>query len=77
MTEITQETVTQDKEDTAAPEVTQRIIEVDNPTTEEMKGISENIKVNFDFDVTVKPVNFNFKKSKDKETGIETVRGSV
>ena len=71
------EVVTQQPEVTTAAEVTQRIIEVDNPTPEEMKGISEHIKVNYDFDVVVKPVNFNFKKSKDKETGIETVRNSV
>lgn len=77
MTELNQETVTQDLEDTTVPEVTTRVIEVDNPTTEEMKGISENIQVNFDFDVIVKPVNFNFKKSKDKETNIVTERGSV
>lgn len=72
-----QEAVTQDQETTASPEVTQRIIEVNNPTAEEMAGITEQILVNHDFDVVVKPTNFNFKKSKDKSTGIETVRGSV
>lgn len=53
------------------------VITVDNPTSEEMKAILENIKVNYDFDVHVKDVAFHFKKSKDKDTGIETVREPV
>lgn len=53
------------------------VISVDNPTSEEMKAILENIKVNYDFDVHVKDVAFHFKKSKDKDTGIETVREPV
>lgn len=55
----------------------QTIISVENPTKEEMASLLENIKVNHDFNVNVKPVNFNFKKSVDKETNIETIRNSV
>ena len=53
------------------------VISVTNPTTEEMEVLLKDIKVNHDFNVVVKPVNFNFKKSKDKDTGIETVRNTV
>lgn len=53
------------------------VISVPNPSTEEMQGIVEKINVNYDFSVDVRPVNFNFKKSTDKETGIETVRNPV
>jgi len=53
------------------------VIPAVNPTPEEMVSLCENIKINHDFNVDVKPVKFNFKKSKDKETGIETVRESV
>ena len=53
------------------------VIPAVNPTPEEMVALCENIKINHDFNVDVKPVKFNFKKSKDKETGIETVRESV
>lgn len=53
------------------------IIDVQNPSKEELAGLVENIKVNFDFDVNVKDVTFNFKKSKDKATGIETIRNPV
>ncbi len=55
----------------------QIVIEVNNPTAEEMAGITESIKVNYDFDVIVKASKFNFKKSVDKATGIETVRKPV
>jgi hypothetical protein len=54
-----------------------KVIEVQNPTPEEMKALLEDIKVNFDFDVNVKDVMFNFKKSKDKLTGIEVERKPV
>lgn len=53
------------------------ILEVQNPTAEEMAALMENVKVNYDFNVLVKPVAFNFKKSKDKLTGIETVRKPI
>jgi len=75
------EKVTQVQEATneaaTSTEPKQLIIEVQNPTAEEMAGICESISVNYDFSVVTKPVNFNFKKSKDKVTGIETIRGSV
>ena len=48
-----------------------------NPTAEEMKALCENIKVNHNFAVDVKGVKFNFKKQKDKDTGIETHREAV
>jgi len=53
------------------------VIAANNPNAEEMAGISETIQANYDFSVDVKPVTFNFKKSKDKDTGIETVREAV
>ncbi len=71
-----QEVATQENEAAdQSPEV--RVVEVANPSTEEMAGITESIKANYDFDVEVRPVTFNFKKSKDKDTGIETVRKPV
>jgi len=48
-----------------------------NPTAEEMKNLCENLKVNHDFKVDVKPIRFNFKKQKDKSSGIETIREAV
>ena len=48
-----------------------------NPTTEEMAALCENIKVNHNFKVDVKPVKFNFKRQKDKDTGLETIREAV
>lgn len=53
------------------------IIEVQNPTQEEMSAIANNIKVNYNFDVNVKEVEYKFKKSIDKDTGIETIRKPV
>lgn len=55
----------------------QQVISVDNPSQEEMQEIVKHIQVNYDFDVEVRPTEFRFKKSKDKETGIETVREPV
>jgi len=74
--EVTEE-VTQLGEPTSSEQSKQHIIEVQNPTAEEMTGICETINVNYDFSVVTKPVNFNFKKSTDKVTGIETIRNSV
>lgn len=54
-----------------------KVIKVDNPTQEEMKALTETIKVNYNADVVVKPVTFRFKKTKDQATGIETVREPV
>lgn len=53
------------------------VISVDNPTTEEMAALCESVKVNYDFNVSARAVKFNFKKTKDKTTGIETVREAV
>lgn len=54
-----------------------QVIAASNPTPEEMKALCENIQVNHNFKVDVKGVKFNFKKSKDKDTGIETLREPV
>jgi len=62
---------------TLADGTKQTIISVQNPTSAEMEALQHDIKVNYDFSVAVKPVNFNFKKSTDKATGIETIRNSV
>lgn len=48
-----------------------------NPTKEEMAELRDRIKSNYDFDVNVIETKFNFKKSKDKDTGIETIREAV
>ena len=53
------------------------VIPATNPTPEEMAALCQNIKVNHDFNVDVKSVKFNFKKSKDKDTGLETVREAL
>jgi len=51
-----------------------QVIAAQNPTPEEMEALRAKIKENYNFNVAVKPVTFRFKKSKDSETGIETVR---
>ena len=53
------------------------VITAENPTSEELKALTESIRVNYDFSVVVKPVEFKFKKSVDKATGIETIREAV
>lgn len=75
MNDINQDQTAQNE--TKEEESKQQIIEVINPSSEEMSKLLENIKINYNFDVNVKPVNFNFKKSTDKETGIETIRKPV
>lgn len=67
----------QAQEMTTSNEPKQVVIEVANPTHEEMTVIAGSIKANYDFAVDVKPVVFNFKKTTDKVTGIETVRKAV
>lgn len=52
-------------------------ITVDNPSKEEVVALSESIVADFDFSVNPKLSKFNFKKSKDKETGIITEREAV
>lgn len=86
----TEEAVTQENELTASdvttvaviqaegkPDVTQHTIAVPNPSKEEMAELLANITVNYDSKVDIKPVQFNFKKTKDKDTGIETIRQAV
>jgi len=58
-------------------DVKTKVIEVQNPTAEEMQNLLKDVKVNYDFEVDVKPMKFKFKKSVDKDTGIETVRKPV
>lgn len=53
------------------------IIEVVNPTKEEMDELRVSIKETFNFNVNVKDTTFKFKKSVDKATGIETIRKPV
>jgi len=57
--------------------VTQNVIAAPNPTKEEMEELLADLKVNYDAAVDTKQVQFNFKKSTDKTTGIETVRNAV
>ena len=60
------------------PETPKQVVHtVQNPTDEEMKVLCAGIMESFDTSVIAKSVNFNFKKSTDKETGIETIRNSV
>ncbi len=74
--ETPQEVPTESAEvETAEP--TPNVISVQNPSTEEMTSICADIKANFDFDVNVKPVKFSFKKTKDKDTGVEIIREAV
>jgi hypothetical protein len=77
MTEVNAELEVTGTTEGAVVAATKQIIEVQNPSKEEMEALLADIKVNFDFDVTVKDVMFNFKKSKDKTTGIEIERKPV
>lgn len=54
-----------------------QVIKAVNPSEEEMTELRAKIAENYNFDVTVKPVVFRFKKQVDKETQIETVREPV
>jgi signal recognition particle subunit SEC65 len=58
-------------------EPTTKVIQVENPTADEMKALIESIKINYDFEVEVREVAYNFKKSTDKDTGIVTERKPV
>ena len=55
----------------------QIVLSVQNPTDEEMQGMVIHITANYDFDVVTKPVRFNFKRTNDKVTGIETIREPI
>ena len=81
----TEEAVTQENELTASDVTTvetvdgvvKHTIAVPNPSKEDMAALLENLQVNYDSKVDIKPVQFNFKKTKDKDTGIETIRQAV
>lgn len=62
---------------TQAEALPQIKIPANNPTQEEMQTIIANINANYQSEVDTKAVPFNFKKSKDSETGQETLRESV
>ena len=72
---MTETNVQETVEESAVPEPV--VIKAENPSPEEMAGIKEHIEVNYNFDVEVKEVMFNFKKSTDKETSIVTLREAV
>ena len=55
----------------------QQVISVVNPTEDEMVAIRKSIVANYDSKVKAVPVIFNFKKSKDKASGIEIQRTPV
>ena len=80
-TEAEQETVTEESTETTTEEAaipaSPVTISADNPNKEDMAALCESIKVDYNFDVDVKGTVFNFKKSKDKDTGIETIREAV
>lgn len=61
---------------TESQEPVVQTIEVANPTAEEFAGIAHAIKVKMP-DVEVKKTTFNFKKAKDKDTGVEIIRKPV
>lgn len=53
------------------------VVEVQNPTAEEMVSLTSSIKANFNCKVDVKATEFKFRKSVDKDTKIETLRKPV
>lgn len=66
-----------EQEVTTEEDAKQKIISVQNPTEEEMVAIRADIKANYDSAIRTLPVIFNFKKTKDKESGIEIQRTPV
>lgn len=86
MTEEAQQAVTQNQEGvgtiaettTTAPDPKKQVIHtVQNPTEDEVVALRASIEEKFPTDVITTLVNFNFKKSTDKDTGIETIRTPV
>ena len=76
MTDLQQ--VTQDTEATELETTPKHVtITAENPDAATLKELCSTIKANYNFDVNVKDSKFNFKKSKDKDTGIETTRESL
>lgn len=64
-------------DDTATESTGPTVIKASNPGAEELVGIIGTIKANYNYDVDVRPTDFNFKKSTDKDSGIDTVRETV
>ena len=86
MTDLDTQDVQTDAADTATEETTEEakvdpkapvVVKATNPTADEMTALRSAIAENYNFNVDVKAVKFNFKKSKDKDTGIETIREAV
>jgi hypothetical protein len=70
-------TESQEAPQTSTTEAEPQTVPAVNPTKEEMAQLREVIKQNYNFDVDVKEVVFHFKKSKDKDTGVEFKRESL
>ena len=71
-------TVDVEAEETEAEDTSKQvIIEVPNPSKEEMEKLLEGLRVNYDHNVVVKPFRFTYKKTTDKASGIETIRKPV
>jgi len=60
-----------------AGDVKSIVIKAENPSEDEMKAICAAIAAKYPAHVELKSVQYNFKKSKDKDTGIETVREAL
>ena len=76
--EATQVTPIASDIETEATKVTEpTVIVAVNPTKEEMVALRDSISSSYNFNVDVKPVKFNFKKTKDKDTGIVTDRQAL
>lgn len=76
MNDSVENEVIQDQEQ-AAPDASPVVISVDNPSKEEAIALGESIVANYDSSVTAETVKFNFKKTKDKESKVETIREAV
>jgi len=68
---------TNEESQNSQTEASVTVIEVNNPSPEEMKTLLANVRDNLPLHVVTKPIKFNFKKSTDKETGITTERKAV
>lgn len=78
MSELDQLVNVDGTKDQTQPESTEpQVIPASNPTPEQMEELRAAIKETYNFDVDVKPFIFRFKKTKDKETGLESVREAV
>lgn len=73
----TQNELTAQDQEPVQEDCTSNVIEVQNPTAEEMQGICKTINAKYDNLVNTQAVEFKFKKSVDKNSGIETIRTPV